>query len=341
MLNKYGRLIGAIATRHKLASIVIDKNCWHIRTPDIGISYHLCQLSSFGTDFPFKMRNKTSSFFFLIATTILASNLASAQVSIVTTIRPLQLIAESIVGESGTVTSIVDRQDSPHQFVLTPSDRLAIASADLVIWGGPEFEVYLEGFLNNESHSGSIITILENPALTIHKIKDEIDAHFWLNSDNGITLAGEIKDRLIEIDQAQAVQYKSRFESFAAEIELMNRDLTERFSTSHNNYLVYHNAYQYFERQFGLQHSVALVVDPETQPGIQHILRTRELVKNSMPNCLLVEPDSNMELVNTLIQGVDIRTVSVDHLGYDVLLSDNPYRQLLLHVSESFESCIN
>ena len=287
------------------------------------------------------MRNKTSSFFFIIATTILASNLASAQVSIATTVRPLQLIAESIVGESGTVTSIVGRQDSPHQFVLTPSDRLAIASADLLIWIGPELEVYLADFLNDESRSGSIITVLENPALTIHKINDEIDAHFWLNSDNGIALAKEIKDRLIEIDQAQAAQYQSRFESFVAEIETTNRDLTERFSTSHNNYLVYHNAYQYFERQFGLQHSVALLADPETQPGIQHILRTRELVENSMPNCLLVEPESSMELVTTLTDGMDIRTVSVDHLGYDVLPSDNPYRQLLLQVAESFESCIN
>lgn len=287
------------------------------------------------------MRNKTSSFFFIIATTILASNLASAQVSIATTVRPLQLIAESIVGESGTVTSIVGRQDSPHQFVLTPSDRLAIASADLLIWIGPELEVYLADFLNDESRSGSIITVLENPALTIHKINDKIDAHFWLNSDNGIALAKEIKDRLIEIDQAQAAQYQSRFESFVAEIETTNRDLTERFSTSHNNYLVYHNAYQYFERQFGLQHSVALLADPETQPGIQHILRTRELVENSMPNCLLVEPESSMELVATLTDGMDIRTVSVDHLGYDVLPSDNPYRQLLLQVAESFESCIN
>lgn len=287
------------------------------------------------------MRNKTSSFFFIIATTILASNLASAQVSIATTVRPLQLIAESIVGESGTVTSIVGRQDSPHQFVLTPSDRLAIASADLLIWIGPELEVYLADFLNDESRSGSIITVLENPALTIHKINDKIDAHFWLNSDNGIALAKEIKDRLIEIDQAQAAQYQSRFESFVAEIEVTNRDLTERFSTSHNNYLVYHNAYQYFERQFGLQHSVALLADPETQPGIQHILRTRELVENSMPNCLLVEPESSMELVTTLTDGMDIRTVSVDHLGYDVLPSDNPYRQLLLQVAESFESCIN
>ncbi|MDE0733329.1 MAG: metal ABC transporter substrate-binding protein [Gammaproteobacteria bacterium] len=287
------------------------------------------------------MRNKTSSFFFIIATTVLASNLASAQVSIATTVRPLQLIAESIVGESGTVTSIVGRQDSPHQFVLTPSDRLAIASADLLIWIGPELEVYLADFLNDESRSGSIITVLENPALTIHKINDEIDAHFWLNSDNGIALAKEIKDRLIEIDQAQAAQYQSRFESFVAEIETTNRDLTERFSTSHNNYLVYHNAYQYFERQFGLQHSVALLADPETQPGIQHILRTRELVENSMPNCLLVEPESSMELATTLTDGMDIRTVSVDHLGYDVLPSDNPYRQLLLQVAESFESCIN
>ena len=287
------------------------------------------------------MRNKTSSFFFIIATTILASNLASAQVSIATTVRPLQLIAESIVGESGTVTSIVGRQDSPHQFVLTPSDRLAIASADLLIWIGPELEVYLADFLNDESRSGPIITALENPALTIHKINDKIDAHFWLNSDNGIALAKEIKDRLIEIDQAQAAQYQSRFESFVAEIETTNRDLTERFSTSHNNYLVYHNAYQYFERQFGLQHSVALLADPETQPGIQHILRTRELVENSMPNCLLVEPESSMELVTTLTDGMDIRTVSVDHLGYDVLPSDNPYRQLLLQVAESFESCIN
>ncbi|MBL4729432.1 MAG: zinc ABC transporter substrate-binding protein, partial [Gammaproteobacteria bacterium] len=76
-------------------------------------------------------------FYLILLLAALLCPVSRGDESIVTTIKPLQMIAEAVVQEYGSVSSIVDAQQSPHHFTVSPSDRIALARADMTVWIGP------------------------------------------------------------------------------------------------------------------------------------------------------------------------------------------------------------
>ena len=106
------------------------------------------------------------------------------------------------------------------------------------------------------------------------------------------------------------------------------------------SYGVYHNAYQYFERQFGLQHDLVVLLDPEVQPSIREIVQLRSEVNEKKPACLLLELDASMELVNTVLDGHELKLISVDLLGNNVSTRENAYSEFIANVADDFYRCL-
>jgi zinc transport system substrate-binding protein len=273
---------------------------------------------------------------------LLLTSAARAQVSVVATIRPLQLIAEAIVGDRGTVSSIIDVQNSPHQFSLLPSHRFALEAADLSLWIGPQFETYLADFFERQAIDKTVITALELAELTIHSVgADQIDAHIWLNTANALIIARQIANLLAALDEANAERYDQNLSAFEQAIRQADTEISAVFAEpATSSYAVYHNGYQYFEQQYGLNHAVVLVDDPEIQPGMQQLLRVRKQIQDSSPRCLILERDSNLELVQTIIRNQELRTVTIDLLGYEVVQGKDGYVKLIKRVAEDFASCL-
>jgi zinc transport system substrate-binding protein len=279
---------------------------------------------------------------FILLIAILTANTSQAEVSVVTTIRPLQLIAEAIVEDLGTVTSIVDPAQSPHHYSLKPSDRINMANADLFIWIGEEFESYLADLIRQRTQEDLVITALQLEGVQLHNISSsQVDAHLWLNPDNGIAIAQEIVRQLAIIDGENAQHYAQNLVEFRTEIERVNNTISRSLSIANPRpYIVYHNAYQYFESHYQLEHEFALLEDPDTQPSIRDIVLAREQLKNHAPACLFMESDSNMDVVETMLQDFELKTLTIDLLGQ---YSTGPrgYAGLLERVSEDFLNCFN
>ena len=242
-------------------------------------------------------------FYLIVLLMTLVCSVSRADVSIVTTIKPLQMIAEAIVQEHGSVSSIVDPQQSAHHFTVSPSDRIALARADMTLWIGPLFETHISDFFVQENNKAKAITVIDLPGLQLHTVGNgQLDAHLWLDSSNAIRIATAITERLATLDPVNAISYRQNLENFNVEIESSDKKVAERFeSPSTANYAVYHNAYQYFEQQFGLQHEMVILQDPEVQPGIREIIKLRSEVKEQQPSCLLVEFDSSPDLISTVL----------------------------------------
>ena len=267
---------------------------------------------------------------------------ASAQVSIATSIRPLQLIADAIVQDRGTVTSIVDARDSPHQTSLLPSQRFALDRSDLLVWIGPQFEVYLADFFAHQSDAKAVITALELPGLILHTIGgNQLDTHIWLNTTNALLIASQIANRLSELDPAYAMGYAENLAAFTNAMEKVNTEISRLFSDPvSKSYAVYHDGYQYFEQQFGLTHAVVLVSDPEIQPGMRQLISARKQIRDLSPQCLIMEQDSNLELIETLVQSRELDRVIIDLLGYQISHRRDGYAKLITRVAEDFASCV-
>ncbi|PCJ24300.1 MAG: hypothetical protein COA96_09900 [SAR86 cluster bacterium] len=265
-----------------------------------------------------------------------------ADVNITTTIRPLQLIAEAIVQDKGSVTAIVSASQSPHHYSMSPSDRIALAQADLLIWIGPEFETYLADFFTQRSSSEHVLTLLQADNIILHNIVDgQVDAHLWLDSRNAILIAELITQQASKLDKQNEALFKENLNQFKTQINELNRETEATLSVSpRKSYAVYHNAYQYFEKQFGLNHRFAMLVDPEVQPGIQEIISVRRRFQEQSPECLFIEPDSNLDLVNTTLAGHQLSTTTIDLLGVRITSRQGAYIELMENMARDFASCL-
>ena len=137
-------------------------------------------------------------------------------------------------------------------------------------------------------------------------------------------------------------EYQEALNQFESDVAILNRSLQNRLSQYQQpDYLVYHDAYQYFERQFGLPGGLALVHDPEVQPSMRDLLALRNKLQVRSPSCILLEADSDEELVNTALENQAIKSEVVDLFGYEIDDGTRGYRRLILSVANSFTSCFN
>ena len=252
------------------------------------------------------------------------------------------MIAQAVVQEYGSVSSIVDPQQSPHHFTVSPSDRIALARADMAVWIGPEFETHISDFFVQTQIKAKTITVIDTPGLQLHNLGEgQLDAHLWLDSSNAIQIASVIAERAVEMDPDNATSYRQNLQKFRVDTESRNQQIKQRFQRpATTSYVVYHNAYQYFEQQFGLQHGMVILQDPEVQPGIREIIELRSQVNEQRPSCLLLEFDSSVDLVSTVLNDYELKLITVDLLGSNVNSSENAYSEFIANLADDFYQCL-
>lgn len=268
---------------------------------------------------------------------------SQADVFVTTSIRPLQLIAQAIVQDRGSVYAIIDSQDSPHHYSITPSDRINLEAADLLLRISPEFEIFLADSFALQASSKPLITAANIAGISLEYLSDNsIDPHLWLNTENALVIAKRLTAELRRIDAENESDYEAALTLFESELETLNSSIRNRLAQyDKSDYLVYHDAYQYFERQFGLPGGLALVYDPEVQPSMRDLLELRNHLQAKSPSCILLEVDSDVELVNTALENRAIKSEIVDLLGYEIEDGVHSYSQLMLSVTNSFTNCFN
>ncbi len=280
---------------------------------------------------------------FLLCLGLSVSSANYAEVNVLTSIRPLALIAQAIVQDRGTVSSVIGIQDSPHHYSLSPGDRLNMESADLLLWISAEFEVQLADVFQSLSNEKTVLTAADLAEVSLLRFdSDELDPHLWLSTANGIAIAQELTRQLQSMDPANHEGYQNALAQF--ETRLNNtRSATRRKleELAPENYVVFHNAYQYFEREFGLAGGLVLVRNAEVQPSMRELLVFRRELDRESPVCILLEPDSNLDLVDTALEDRELKKETVDLLGFDIEDGPDSYPLLLSSIADSFKSCLN
>ena len=260
--------------------------------------------------------------------------------AVVATIKPLQLIAEAILIGEGAVSALIEDSDPPHHSNLSPDDRLRIEQADVLLWIDPKFEVYLAALFADIAASGSsfVVTASAISGLTLHRYPDgERDPHLWLSQGNAELIARALTEQLAAIFSDKAPHVRAGLDQFRSGIAKQAQVLQRRFSNQHTaDYLVYHDAYRFFEHDYGLSHSASLVADPDTQLGMREVFKLQETISASNPVCILLQPDASPALVNTMVQNDAVKRITIDLLGSSLQSSVNVYRQLIDHAATGF-----
>ena len=164
----------------------------------------------------------------------------------------------------------------------------------------------------------------------------EHDIHFWLDPEIAKTIVKIVTRELSEIDPSNASTYESNSTKAINEIDQLISDTKSKIN-SNASYVVFHDAYQYFEKRFGVEVVGALTVNPEVLPGAKQLSEIREVIEHENINCLFSEPQFNPSIAETIAQDTGVKAAVIDPLGAELNPGKDLYFDLIGNIASSFE----
>lgn len=175
-----------------------------------------------------------------------------------------------------------------------------------------------------------------------HHGHGEYDLHFWLDPQNGKVLVTNIAKVLSESDPAHAAQYEQNAKAYAEKLDALTKDIaTELQPVKDKPFVVFHDAYQYFENRFDVKAAGSITVSPEKAPGAARIQQIHDKIKSLKVACVFSEPQFEPKLVNTVIDGTDAKTGVLDPLGAELKDGPDLYPQLIRNLADSLKACLS
>ena len=301
---------------------------------------------------------------------------AHALDGVVASIKPVHSLVAAVMEGVGEPALIVRGSGSEHVHSLRPSDAAALEKASIVFRIGEDMETFLNGQLKALAAGATVVSLEDAPGLETlpqreggpfeaHSHDDDdddgdddehsheghsheahahphSDLHFWLDPVNARAMIGEIARVLGEADPANAARYAGNAEAYLARLDALVAETAATVEpVKARPSIVFHDAYQYFERRFGLNVVGSITVSPEVLPGAQRLSAIRDKVKALGAVCVFAEPQFEPKLVFIVTEGTDARTGVLDPLGAAIADGPDLYIDLIRELGRSFAACLS
>ncbi len=274
---------------------------------------------------------------FWVVLWLLISGQSVAQPQVLASIKPLQLIAQAVLGDGNCCEALLPVGATPHHFTMRPSDMRRLSQADLIIWLGEASENYLAKPIANLE---SDIVVVDLQELLDVRVDGYLDPHLWLSGQKAVQVAQEIVKKLILMDPESAPDYQANLAGFIKAVEIQEGKIRNEVVQRRHNYIVYHDAYSYFEDEYGVSHRAVVAINPEGNPGAKHLIWLDRLIATERISCMLVEPESNLRIVKLMSKESEMRVQMIDPMAGDVPVGPEAYLQFLQGVTQKIMGCI-
>jgi len=274
----------------------------------------------------------------------------AAETRIVASLAPLHGIVASLTQGIATPHLLLAPGASPHSFTLRPSDARALNRADLIVWVGPALENFLMRPLRSLAGKARLLTlseikgVLKLPARgTGHNHADPagIDPHLWLSPDNAKAIARAVTARLTELAPGDAGRYRKNLSRTLARIDKTRRDIEVLLApVKKMPFMTFHDAFQYFERAFGLNSAGWIAIDAGRRPSAKRLSALRRTLRKSHARCLFSEPQFPSALLLTVTEGTSARIAPLDPLGADIDTGPTHWHTMMIGMGRSLRDCL-
>jgi zinc transport system substrate-binding protein len=295
-------------------------------------------------------------------TAALLTGTTQAAPDVVASIKPVHSLVAAVMQGVGAPTLLVQGAASPHTYALRPSDAGALETADIVFWTGHGMELFLADALATVAADAQSVELAKVDDLALLPVREggafdahdhdeqehhadhaqgEPDMHFWLDPQNAKVMVSAIAETLSAADPENAAVYAANADRELAELDALTEELAEALApVAGEPFIVFHDAYQYFENRFGLTLAGTITVSPEAMPGAQRIGELKARVAELGATCVFAEPQFEPAIITAVIEGTDARSGVLDPEGG--LLTEGPdlYPQLLRGLAASLVACL-
>jgi len=166
----------------------------------------------------------------------------------------------------------------------------------------------------------------------------EYDPHIWLDPMNAKVILSEMAEHLIENDQKNEAKYKANLKKAHKDIDKLTKKVKSELNKDFKS-IVFHDAYQYFEKRFGINILGAFTVNTDVMPGAEQLAEIREIIEHDKVSCVFSEPQFNPDIIKAVAKDTNVATGVIDPLGATLNPGKDLYFDLIGNMSKSFKGC--
>jgi zinc transport system substrate-binding protein len=166
----------------------------------------------------------------------------------------------------------------------------------------------------------------------------EFDPHIWLDPMNAKIIIKKVTNQLSKLDKDNSSTYKSNSKKALKEIDNLIKQVKSDINKD-AKVVVFHDAYQYFEKRFDVNIIGALTVNTDVLPGAEQLAEIREVIEHEKVTCVLSEPQFNPDIVKTIANDTNINMGVLDPLGAKLDKGRTLYFNLISNISSSLKNC--
>lgn len=281
-----------------------------------------------------------------------------ASIRVVSSVTPITLVVRELGGERVKVETLVPPGASPHTFEPVPSDLAKLQHARYFIRVGGGLDDWSDKLLGAAPASLETVTLLTAPRLNPlsgknggagrrshdHAPREDssYDPHFWLDPlrvRDAVTPL--ITARLIEADPAGQSYYEAQAKDFQERLTLLDARIREKLDQAKaREYVAFHNSWRYFAARYGLDEVAVVQEFPGEEPTPRELANLVRGARAAGIRKILIEPQLNPRIADTIATEFGASTVVVDPLGDPANPARSTYEKLMLFNASAFERAL-
>ena len=283
---------------------------------------------------------------------------------VVVTIKPLHALVAGVMEGVGKPRLLLQGAQSPHTFTLRPSDVRKLGDADLIVWVSKDFETFLSHSLKSLPPRTRVLQLQDSPGITQLPIRQggvwesghdhahaepeheelagqPIDPHIWLSPQNAREIVTLVKQALIELDPDNEQRYQDNARELKTRLNDLDQELLARLTpVQWVPFIVFHDAYQYFERHYHLNAIGSITLSPDRKPGARRIHEIHAKLEKLEARCIFSEPQFEPKLLKTIVADTQVGTGVLDPIGADIPAGEDAYFILMRRLTDNLVTCL-
>jgi zinc transport system substrate-binding protein len=280
---------------------------------------------------------------------------------VATDIPPVHSLVSQVMGELGTPKLIIPPGTSPHGYAMRPSEARALQAADVVFWMGQDLTAWFGRAIKALAANATTVALSESKDLIRHPYRTtknfdththsegegdgdataKIDPHLWLDPDNALIFLDVIATTLARLDAIHADTYLTNAAQAKAALEALKLELNTIVQPIRGRpFIVFHDAYHYFEHRFDVEAAGSVSIGDASSPGPARIAAIRGKVQTLGAICVFSEPQFEPKIIATVIEKTAARSGTLDPVGATLKPGPNQYSQLLRHLAHGLLTCL-